>query len=110
MLPASTVQPRFGSPRQEVTLTSTLELGDVNATESFPVHAFGSLAARAARLDRMLEQVLGQPAQVAVADERITSQVPARMTQKSRKCDVMASWTLKHVTGAVRRRKKGRFP
>ena len=56
--------------------TSTLEATGVDSGQTLPVHALGSLTARAARLDGVQEQVVGQPAQVAVADERVASQVP----------------------------------
>ena len=58
--------------------TSTLEATGVDSGQTLPVHALGSLAARAARLDGVRVQVLGQPLQVTVADERVPSQVPVK--------------------------------
>lgn len=57
--------------------TFALELGVSEEGEAASMHAFGTLAPSAARLHGVLVQIGGQPAQVAVADERITCQVPA---------------------------------
>ena len=70
--------------------TSAFELGRVDPSEAFPVHALGSLAARTARFDWMFEEVVGQPPQVAVADERVASKV-SEMMQISRLYDVIAT-------------------
>jgi len=60
--------------RRERTFAS--ELVVLDESDLLALHASRTVAARTARLDGVTLQVLGQPAQVAVADERVASQVP----------------------------------
>ena len=60
--------------RRERTFAS--ELVVLDESDLLALHAARTVAARTARLDGVTLQVLGQPAQVAVADERVASQVP----------------------------------
>ena len=79
--------------------TPAFELGRVDSGEAFPVHALRSLTSRSARFDWMFEKVVGQPPQVAVANERVASQV-SEMMQISRLNDVIA--TQRAVTQGAR--------
>lgn len=52
------------------------------------MHAFGCFATGAARLDRILVQIVGQPAQIAIADERITCQMPGSQNTNNVSFDI----------------------
>ena len=81
--PPPRTRPYPHPPTQRGAPTSTLELGVVDAGEFLAAHAVGRVTARAARLDGVRVQVLGQPLQVTVADERVPSQVPVKSNSKN---------------------------
>lgn len=57
--------------------TLTLEFLVTQHLDAAAMHTLGRLTACATRLDRILVQIIGQPAEIAIADERITRQMPA---------------------------------
>jgi len=65
------------SINQSINRTLAAELVVLDETDLLALHAPRRLTSRTARLNRMTLKILGQPAQVAVADERIASQVSA---------------------------------
>ncbi len=78
-----TVEHRVSPPKaREEAVKLTLELGVSDLADLLALHAARPLTARSARLDRVAVQVLGQPAQVAVARERVASQMPERRASR----------------------------
>ena len=61
-------------------LTLTLQLVVLEGGQAPALHPLGRVALGVRRLHGVAVQVVGQPAQVAVADERVARQVPAGRT------------------------------